>query len=244
MKRLFLISMLLVSVSPASATWTVVQHVSNTCTAASATCNVAVSSTGTGNVIVIGMGIVDATEQIVSVSGGGTYTHPATACHGSDATGPKGLDCAYTLSSTSGTTTITVTRTDATSHVWVCAATEYSFTSGPVSVDTGTPQVRDQSTSVTTPAGVTLILAGTNDAIYQMIEGATPTAVSGTYSTNQNFSGNGGFASLINTATGSVPTWTQTSSRAALSAIAFTETASSSATGLNKRRKLAKLQTF
>lgn len=244
MKRLILLSMLLVSVSPAWATWTVVQHTSIGCTSGSSTCNITVSSTGSGNVIVIGIGIVDAVEQIVSVSGGGTYTHPATGCHGVDATGPKGSDCAYTLSSTSGTTTITVTRTDATTHAWVAGATEYSFTSGPVSVDTGTPQVRDQSSAVTSPAGVTLTLAGSNDAIYQMIEGTTVTAISSPYSTNQNFTANGGFASAINTVSGTAPTWTQSSSKAALSAIAFTETASSSATGLNKRRKLAKLQTF
>jgi hypothetical protein len=208
---------------PAWATWAVVQHTSNTCTTASQTCNIAVSSTGTGNVIVIGIGIASNAEQIVSVSGGGTYTHPATACHSADGT-TRGADCAYTLASTSGTTTITVTRTDATSFGWNASATEYSFTSGPVSLDTGTPQVRDQTTTVTGPAGVTLTLSGTNDAIYQMIEGTAPTAVTSPYSTNQNFSANLGAASSINTVSGTAPTWTQTSAKAALSAIAFTET--------------------
>jgi hypothetical protein len=170
------------------------------------------------------MGIASTAEQIVSVSGGGTYTHPATACHGTDSVG-KGTDCAYTLASISGALTITVTRTDATSFAWRIGATELSFTSGPVSVDSGTPGINDVTVATTTPAGVALTLAGTNDAIYQMIEGGLPSAISSPYSTNVDLGTLQAFASAINTVSGIAPTWTQNSSRACMSAIAFTETA-------------------
>lgn len=223
-KRSLIVVMVMCLSSQMWATWTVVQHkISSACSTVSSTCAVTVTSTGAGHVIVIGMGIQLNTDQIVSVSGGGTYTHPATACHGADST-VKGTDCAYTLSSTSGTTSITVTRTSTTAVNWTVAATELSFTSGPVSVDTGTPGVRDQTTTTTSPAGVTLTINGTNDAIFQMITGTTLTAVTSPYSTAVDFLTNYGFATSINSVSGVAPTWTQTSSRASLSAIAFTET--------------------
>lgn len=230
MKRFLLLLLLLCSL-PSWATWTVVQHkISGACTASSSTCAVTVTSTGTGNVIVIGMAIASNVEAIVSVSGGGTYSHPA-GCNGTSGS-TFGTDCAYTLASTSGTTSITVTRTDATTHTWRVAATELSFTSGPVSVDSGSPQTRTQTTAVTNPAGVTLTLTGSNDAIYQMILSTTPSAITSPYSTNVDFSGPGGFAVSINTVSGTAPTWTTASSAAALSAIAFTETAASGCSNL------------
>lgn len=228
MKRAFQLSVLALFLScPAWATWTVVQHkISTACSTVGTTCAVTVTSTGSGHVIVIGMGVLDNTDQIVSVSGGGTYTHPAT-CHAVDLL-VKGTDCAYTLSSTSGTTSITVTRTAASGNNWTVAATELSFTNGPVSVDTGSPGTRDQTTTVTNPAGVTLTLAGSNDAIYQIITGTSPTAISSPYNTNSDFLSGEGFATAINTVSGTAPTWTQSSSRACLSAIAFTESAATS----------------
>lgn len=235
MRQILVIFISLCCSLPSWATWTVVQHKKSTaCTTSSATCSVTMTSTGTGNVIVIGFTLVgDINEQIVSVSGGGSYTHPA-GCHATDSAGTFSSDCAYTLASTSGTTSITVTRTDATTFGWTVAATELSFTAGPVSVDTGTPQVRDQSTNTTTPAGVTLTLAGSNDAIYQIIKGTgTVSAATSPYDVNNDFLTSSGFATAINTVSGTAPTWTQSSNgKAALSAIAFTES-SSAATNSN-----------
>jgi hypothetical protein len=72
-------------------------------------------------------------------------------------------------------------------------------------------------------------LAGSNDLIVQMIWGLTPTAISSPYSTNSDFTSNGGFAAAINTTSGTAPTWTQTAATSVVSAIAFTETTGSSA---------------
>lgn len=213
---------------PAWATWTVVQHVlSGACGTTSNTCAVTVASTGSGNVIVVGIGIGSTTQHITAVSAGGTFTIPPSACFSTDTAG-KGTDCAYTLSSSSGVTSITVTRSNTSSAAWRVGITELSFTSGPVSVDTGSPQTRDQTVSTTTPAGVALTLAGSNDAVFQIINGVSPTNVSVPYNTASDFGSNAGFATNINTTDGTAPTWTQSNGHAALSAIAFTESAAQS----------------
>jgi hypothetical protein len=243
MKRIFLISMLFLAV-PSWAAWTVVQHNVKSCLATSATCAITVASTGTGNVIAIGMSVGNNTDLIVSVSGGGTFTHPATACHAVNST-TRGSDCAYTLASTSGATSITVTRTAAVS-AWQIGIAEYSFTSSPVSLDTGTPQIRTQASAVTSCPGVALTLAGTNDVIFQIDSSANPSSISTPFLFISDFSGNGGgYASSINTIGGAAPTWTQSSAASALSAIAFTETGGApTPVRVNKRKKLEKLQSF
>jgi hypothetical protein len=221
------------SFSPSAwATWTVVQHAGTIlggCTQSSNTCSISVSSTGSGNVIVVGFSAgsitIPAQEKISSVSGGGTYTHPA-GCAGYDSVAGRFTDCAYTLSSTSGATSITVTRNSTSGVNWYISVTELSFTSGPVSVDA--IGVVDDTTAGTSQPGVGLTLGGSNDAIVQIINGganetsiSSPTGASYSYS---NFADHAGFATAINTTTGAAPTWNSVGSlRAAGSAIAITE---------------------
>jgi hypothetical protein len=188
-----------------------------------------VSSTGSGNVIVVGFSggsaVLPAQEKISSVSGGGTYTHPA-GCAGYDSVAGRFTDCAYTLSSTSGATSITVTRNSTNGVNWYISVTELSFTSGPVSVDA--IGAVDDTTGLRSQLGVGLTLGGTNDAIVQIINGgatessiSSPTGASYSYT---NFADHAGFATAINTTTGAAPTWTsQVALRAAGSAIAITE---------------------
>jgi hypothetical protein len=206
----------------ASTTWAVVQQAisSGACTFSSATCNLTVASTGSGHLIVVTMGIAGTGEYITGVSGGGTYTEFAgNTCAGQDSSG-LGTDCAYTLSSTSGATTITVTRTNTTSYAWRISMTELSSTAA-MSLDSGCPQVRDQTTGTASPAGVTLTLAGANDVIIQNIWGGVMSAISSPYNSYASFSADLGTAASLNTLSGTAPTWTQASSKAALSAVCF-----------------------
>jgi hypothetical protein len=194
------------------------------------TCSIAVNSTGSGNVIIIGFSAGSFTftseERISGVSGGGTYPHPSE-CAGYDSTAGRFTHWAYTLSSTSNATTITVTRSSTNGVAWYISVTELSFTSGPLSVDAiGTV---DDTTGSTSQPGVALTLRGTNDAIVQIINGgANQTSVfsppGANYSSYTNFADHCGFATSINTTSGAAPTWTsQGSLRAAGSAIAITE---------------------
>lgn len=231
-RRIFFVLALLCLSCPAWATWTVVQHalLSSNCTATSNTCALTVSSTGSGHLIIVGMGIGAVGEYITGISdGGSTYVVNSgnlagNACAGQDAGAPYGSDCGYTLSSASGETTITVTRTDATSYLWRISATEYSFTASSIAFDV--VGNRDQSTNTTSPAGVTLSLTGSNDAIYQLDSTGSPSAISALY-TVSDFAAHLGAASCYSSCTGTAPTWTQLTNHAALSAIAFTEVSSS-----------------
>ena len=208
-------------------TFTVTQFAVNTaCTATSQTCDVTVSSTGSGHVLAAGTVLNINDGGITAVSGGGTWALcPASGCYQTD-NNARTTDLAYCLSSTSGATTITVTRTTTTSATWQAAVWELSFTGSSASLDTFGK--RQQSTATTSPAGVTLTLTGSNDAIIQIIRtgGTTPSAISAPYNLHAG-SGGAGWAESINTVSGTAPTWTTGSGRAALSAIAFAEITSS-----------------
>jgi hypothetical protein len=225
MKRLLAISVLLWFTCPAWAgTWALVNNAAaSSCSSSLATCAVTVTSTGTGNLLVAVGFFGNTTDNFTAGSGGGTWASgPITNCHGSDASIGKGTDILYALSSTSGTTSITLTKSGS-SGAWVVRIMEYSTTAGPAVFDTCGN--RDQSTTVTNPVGPTLTLGGANDVIVQGINGGAPTAISGSYTNPATFLVNNAHAGWINTSSGTAPTWTQTSSRAVLSAIAFEETA-------------------
>ena len=119
MRKLLLIVFLVAAfVVPASATWTLVQQFISpaNCTPGVLTCSISVSSTGSGNVIVVwieinGVGAVPTT--ISAVTGGGAYTLGSTfGCN--TFVSSHAIDCALTLSSTSGATTIAITRSNNT----------------------------------------------------------------------------------------------------------------------------------
>jgi hypothetical protein len=200
-------------------TLALVQHPTNgACPASSSTCSVTVASTGSGHLIVVGMGYGNGTQvTLSSVSGGGTYT-VCTGCPGFDAAG-LGTVMGYTLSSTSGATTITLNLSAAVggSEAW---AREYSCTNGALSYDTA--GTHDNSTATTSATGATLTLTGTNDAIVQSVAsgGSGVTAISAPYTTLDTPGGDG-VANLLNTTSGAAPTWTQGNGVAAASGIAI-----------------------
>jgi hypothetical protein len=177
-------------------------------------------------------------EYITAITDGSSATYvvnsgplAGNACAGQDSGAPYGSDCGYTLSSKSGYSVITVTRTDSTSYIWRISATEYSFTASSIAFDV--VGNRDQSTNSTSPLGVALTLSGSNDVIYQLDGTGVPSAISSPYNTYADFGAHLGAASSINTNSGAAPTWTQSNNHAALSGIAFKEVA---AGGGSRRR--------
>jgi hypothetical protein len=224
MKRLILLFLLLLclsSIANASFTLTQISNVT-TCTTTSATCDATVASTGTGHLLVVGMtGTIN--EPIVSVSGAGTWSLCASSsCFVIDNSN-KSSDLAYCLSSTSGVTTITVTRGSTTSNTWKVAVWEISFTGASVALDTqGT---RAQTTNSSSVVGVALTLTGSNDIIFQLIKAGATTVnnISSPYTRNKT-SAESSWASSLDTVSGTAPTWTLNSAlRAAMSALAFKE---------------------
>jgi len=133
------------------------------------------------------------------------------------------VDASYTLNSASGATSITLTLSAAVSTTWAACIREYSSTASGVAIDTSGN--RDQSTAAANPAGVGLTLTGSNDLIVQFVACAgSCSGISAGYS-NGDFPNNNGVADALNTSSGTAPTWTATSGRAALGALAFKETA-------------------
>lgn len=192
----------------ATGTWTLIQHPNNKTCATGTTCALAVSSTGTGHVIMAGALASNNASHISGVTGGGTYTVCAACTEGS-ATGGSTPSVAYALSSTSGTTTLNFTL-DASTGSWTVWAREYSFTCSSASLDVG--GFRKEASSTATPAGVTLSPAGASDVIMQQaISSATSvvSTISAAYSDlDANLENGSGVANLLNTTNGTAPTWT------------------------------------
>lgn len=207
--------------STPSNTFTLVQqqNVDNaTCTSAP-TCVFTVTSTGTGHLLVItATQFSGAANYISSVSGGGTWVVPtganyqmANACCGA-------VSSAYVLSSTSGTTSITVTWNG--TFAALLDFREFSFTGGSTSLDTGATLY--DSVAGTSQPGPALTLSGSSDAIMQSsVCESGPNAIDGSY-IGTYFAGFSGYAYKINTGSGTAPNWTlPASGRCTTSAIAF-----------------------
>jgi hypothetical protein len=196
-------------------TFTFVQSVAGAaCTAGTATCSITVASTGTGNV-----GVLWANDQtgtpltITSISGGGTWTIPSGCSLNHASIGTS--NCAFIPSLTGGVTTITVTWSNATlnSNLDKLKYFEYSVTGGGGVVLDTSGTIFDSSSGTSQP-GVALTLSGSSDLILQSLIASLGT-VSGvtTYGhLTPSSSGYDAAAELLNTASGTAPTWTTTSS--------------------------------
>lgn len=209
------------SAATVGTTFTLVQQVFGGNVACSPACPaITVSSTGSGNLLVLHASNSNGGARFVSsVSGGGTWVFPA-GCQ--DSNGSVGaISCGYVLSSSSGVTSITPTMN--TSDNYAVAVYEVSRTSGTWVLDTA-PLFTLNSASAT-PAGQALTLTGSKDAIFQEIEvPAGPiTAIGGGYNAITTTFGNQGATSyLLNTTSGTAPTWTNTTSQSSVvSAIGF-----------------------
>lgn len=205
MKRLLLIFALLFSL-PSWATWAVVQHTCNAACASGTSCNITVSTPGTGNLGVVKM-IIDnpgATSRISTVSGGGTYTNSTAG-----ATKTQGaIDAAYTFATTASGTTVTVNITPTSGAAWRACYEEFSSSTGSIALDTGaTPQANNTVTSAA-PVGPALTVSGANLAISTaMLWSGTLTGASGSYSTGVDVPNGNGSARAINVSVGTGASW-------------------------------------
>jgi Putative Ig domain len=223
MKKLALALLLLVA--PASATITMVQHPANTsCGTSVSTCAVTMTATGVGHALLVMAQFQDTATAISSVSGGAGFV-VCSNCHATDATAVRGIDAAYATYATSSVTTVTVTFS-ATCTAAQVEVVEYSYTGDALAFDVSGNAVRAAATSI---SGVGLSLntvpssSFSNHVIIQGISsGGTVSAVT-TYTNPADFSTNAGTAGLINTTSGTAPTWTTTSARAVVAAMAFRE---------------------
>ena len=132
-KTLFLFLLFCLFANPSFATFTMVQHDSLVPTCSdSQHCNITVTSTGSGNLLVLEI-TTESNVTVSSLSGGGSWVVPSN-CQALDNGWPLMIQCAYVLSSTSGATTISVVFSSSEFHRhWEFI--EYSYTNGPVSVD-------------------------------------------------------------------------------------------------------------
>lgn len=239
MKRLLLTLGLLLFTSPAWATWAKVQAAHNTsCTAGSTTCAITVSSTGSGHLLVFYAGVVGGATNNFTITaaatGAGTMVLcPTSSCHVQFASVNGNLDMGYILSSSSGATTLTVTRNTSSTNAWWAFVAEYSY-GGTASIDTEGTRT---ATSCASPcAGIALTLGGSDDMIAQAAQGApNTTAVASPYSAQADITVGLGFAQSINTASGTAASWTDSATgNMMFGAVAFTETgATTSVDGSN-----------
>lgn len=240
MRSVKLILALLLLSCPAWATWTLLQDKSTgSCSGASATCSVTMTSTGAGHLITAEAIYPGAGGSITSASCGGTLTH-CPSCFVEEATNLISEDGAYILSSSSGTTSCSITLTTNPGGSWKAEFQEWSFTGSSISLDTGATPTnnRDQTTTSTSIAGPSLTLSGTSDVIVEMNNAAgTTNSISGGcsggtgYTLGTGLTSSKSIAYCYNTADATAPTWTQaTAARAALGAMAFQEGSGAAAT--------------
>jgi hypothetical protein len=213
----------------ASVTWTLATGptLSSACTATSASCNLTVT-TVSGHVGIFGMVNPDgANLSAVTLNGSASNVYcygcsnSLTTCYVNDSATNFTSDCGYILPLSNNTSvTLAFTRSNTTSGAWRVWYAECVKSSGSISLDTGSPGVRDQTTNTTSPLGVSLTLQGSNDCIVQAIS-ANTSAISSPYSTNAVYAATGGVGVALTQSSGTAPTWTTTSNKSALSAIAF-----------------------
>ena len=235
MRKLFLFVAILLLTQRASATFTTSQHRSATgCSGTS--CTVTGFTAIAAGSMVVGIGFGD-TSIVPSAgsSNAGTWTVPsgcsATSNCLSTNTSAGGVLLEYILSSTGSPTSVIVTSS--AGNFTAVEVLVFTFTSGPVSFDSG--GTANRTTNCTTCAGITTTVTG-NDLIVQAITCAQTCATSGTagfvgaspYVTTSggvnDFPAGDGVGAAINQSSGTAPNWAQSpTGNAAVTAIAFKE---------------------
>lgn len=211
---------------PAHATFTLVQ-VKSLLTICSPACGgVTVTSTGAGHTLVVG--VVMGSQQTIVSATGGTFTLCGVGCQNGDATS-SWTDMAYTLNATGGTTSVVVTLNNNASGV-VVTVWELSSTAT-ITKDSGASVL--QTTNCTSCTGVAPSISGTNDVVLTIAAcGGTCSAIT-TYAADPAtpWTAGDGAAHLINTTSGTAPSWTQSpTSHMAIAAMAFLDAGGASPT--------------
>lgn len=181
-----------------------------------------ISAVGAGHLLVIGSWIGSLTKPITSITGGETWVNPGKFADPSG--GGNSLDLRYVLSSTGGETSFTVNYASDTNFQGAIFM-EFSYTAGSIALDDA--QVRQPVGSETNPAGATLTVTGASDVVIQAAAINTdPTAISGSF-TRTSIRFGCAIGDLVNTASGTAPTWTAAAENPGnFYALAFKELAS------------------
>ena len=131
------------------------------------TCTLTIPSTGSGHLLFIEAGDESFTH-ITSVSGGGSWVVPtgSNSCQAQLAIASQNnaASCAYALSSTSGTTSITVTMSGGAATNF--AVWEVATNTGAFVLDTQASVINNSNSFY--PTGPALTLSGKNDVIFQL----------------------------------------------------------------------------
>jgi hypothetical protein len=227
-RKLVIVLALLAFSCPAfAATWTFKQGNRNsTCTLSTSTCALALTGVtgGVGDVIVVHAAY--ASGALITISsatlGLNNFTLvPSSGCGIFLASSGTSTDCAYLINPTAAGTAITVNVSTAPTATWFISAEEYS-TTGTAAFDA--VNTASNATASTSQIAPSVTLAGANDVIVQGIKAVSPTAISGGYlDALSAFTGNISVAYLLNTATGTGPTWTTGSGKSVMNAIAFSD---------------------
>lgn len=232
MRKLFIslaiLAALILAPVPARATWSLVQHPTNTSCSASTTCAVTLTSTTAGQLAIFtAAGLPNVTHISTVTAALGTFVD-CSNCNSHPDTSGDNIDQGYILSINGAQTTVTITLSTAASGTWFASVDIYSSTLGAALFDiSGSTAIA----SCTSCAGQSLTLTGSNDVIVQGTSTlGTVSAISAPY-TNPNDAVAALCAGAINQSSGTAPTWTQSSSTMAVSAMAFKEAAGGAAVG-------------
>jgi len=200
----------------ASLSFTVVQHSTSTCT--SSPCADAITSTTTGNLLVLwsaatysGTGAALA-EGFTAASGDSTWTHcPNQIVNYVDSVSTaQALDCWYILSAAGGATSVSATWTFAglSSPTYSIADELFELhpSSMPVYYDSGNASnnLTDCSTTCTGPAA---LLSGTDAVLQATMLSSPPQGISSPYSTPDILSNDSAFSSAMDQSSYAPPTW-------------------------------------
>jgi hypothetical protein len=160
MKNLLLFLLL---ASSAQATWTLKQTHNNTgCASGSATCNISMTATAGGAVLIVTAYAPTASITISSVSGTESWVNPSCG----NTQGAFSIDTQYALLSAPGITSYTVTLSSAPTGGWTVFMAEVA-TDKIAAFDVCANRL--QSSTSTSIAGEIVALGGANDYIAQSI---------------------------------------------------------------------------
>jgi hypothetical protein len=232
MRRLLTVIFIMLSLAASGrATFSLVQKPSSSCSGCSTATLTLTQATGTGNLLILVVGGTNGTSGDISTGtppgSGGTWVI-GTTCHTTNGTVFGLSSCAWVLSSTGGVTSIFITFTATNTYRY--GLLEYHYTGSSVAFDVAGTSVHTSNT--TSQVGPTLSLTGTNDVIINgvvMTVTSTITSISSPYTQPPDISDTGssqalGASSVLNSTTGTGPTWTTGSSSSICFALAFKET--------------------
>lgn len=223
--RFLLPSLLLLLTSPAWASWSLIQHVTNL-SCGTGSCAISVSSTGAGHLGVVNVATTN-NVTIASVTG---FTLCGPTCQAFDGAGSAGaIDAAYDLSLAGALTTITVNFSSTTGGA-VAEFSEWAYTAGPVAKDTSASVLR--SFSANPQISPSFTLTGTSDLVLQFCNSsANMSSVSSPYNTSPSPDLGTCTGWNFNTAFNTAANWTAVSNyHGAFGTLAFKETASPTTT--------------